>query len=346
MAAPSTAISRLDLSISYGEFNLLANQKKFIGLKVLPPLAVEQEAASFAKIEIASYLTKVEDTERAPRGTYARDDYTWTTDSYDVKEHGVEEIVDDATVERYGDIIRCEQIATVRAINRMLSRLEYDIAAAVFNSTTWTGATLTTALSTAWTTAATADPIADIDAAREKVVSGCGEDPNTLILTRKGFVSLLRTSRVESVLKYNAADVLLQLNAGIGENELSVSNGLKQLFQVENILVARGYKNTADRGQTASLSRMWDDTMAMLCVVHDDGLNGDLENPMPQIGRTIFSTKNNEPLPGADDAGLGSLIFDEYREEQRRGSVFRPRNKRQVKILQPKCGHLLTNVTA
>ena len=47
MAAPSSAINRFDLSISFGEFNLLSNQKKFIGLKVLPPVSVEQEAASF-----------------------------------------------------------------------------------------------------------------------------------------------------------------------------------------------------------------------------------------------------------------------------------------------------------
>lgn len=346
MAAPSSAITRLDLSISYGEFSLLANQQKFIGLKVLPPLAVEQEAASFAKIKLESYLSKVEDTERAPRGTYSRGDWDWTTDSYDVTEHGVEEIVDDAIVERYGDVVRCEQMATVRAINRILSRLEYDIAAAVFNTSTWTGASLTTAVSTAWTTASTADPIADIDAAHEKVNTGCGQDANTMILTKKGFRSLIRTSRVEGVLKYNAAEILLALNQGLDANVWAKSSGLCQLLQVDQILIGRGFKNTADLGQTASLSRMWDDTMAMLCVVHDDGLNGDLENPMPQIGRTIFSVKNNEPLPGADDAGLGSLIFDEYREEQRRGSVFRPRNKRQVKILQAKCGHLLTNVTA
>ena len=86
--------------------------------------------------------------------------------------------------------------------------------------------------------------------------------------------------------------------------------------------------------------------MAMLCVVHDDGLDGDLENPRPQVGRTIFTTKNDEPLPGSDDAGLGSLIMDEYREDQVRGSVIRPRNKRMVKILHPQAGHLLQGVTA
>ena len=86
MPAPSTAITRLDLSFGYGEFNLIGNLKKFIGLRVLPPLAVALEASDFLKIVLASYLTKVEDTRRAPKSTYARDDWEWTKDSYVVDE--------------------------------------------------------------------------------------------------------------------------------------------------------------------------------------------------------------------------------------------------------------------
>lgn len=347
MAAPSTAITRLDLSISYSEFSLLANMQKFIGLRVLPPLGVSQEASDFLRVKIASLLTKLEETERAPKGTYSRDDYEWDIDNYAVKEHGVEEVVDDATVERYGDVIRAELVAVIRAVNRVLQRLEHDVATAVFDGAVWTGGALTTALATPWTTAASADPLADIDAAHEKVSLGCGEDANTLVLTKKAFTALIRTTRVESLLKYDASELLIALNNGQNQSMVSeIVSGLKDLLQVERILVGRGFQNTAGRGLPASLARVWDDTKAQLCVVHDDGLEGDLENPMPQLGRTIFTTKNNEPLPGSDDAGFGSLIFDEYRDEPVRGSVFRPRNKRQVKILHKECGHLLTNVTA
>ena len=347
MSAPSTAITRLDLSLTYQEFALLANQKKFIGLRVLPPIAVEQEAADFAKIELESLLSKVEETKRAPRAAYNRDTWEWGKDSYNVEEHGVEEPVDDASVERYGDVVRVEQLATMRAINRVLMRLEYDIAAAVFNTTTWTGASLTTTVGTPWTTKASADPVANIDAAHLKVNAGCGEDANTLVLTKKAFTAMLRTDRLESLLKYDASELLIALNSGQNTNFVAdVMAGLKQLLQVQNILVGRGFKNTADKGQSATLARVWDDTMAMLCCVHDDGIDGDLENPMPQIGRTIFSTKNGEPLPGSDDAGFGSLLIDEYRDESVRGSIVRPRNKRQVKILHPEAGHLLQAVTA
>jgi hypothetical protein len=347
MASPSTAITRFDLSLTYQEFSLLANQQKFIGLQVLPPIAVSQEGAEFVRIDIASLLSKIEDTKRAPKSTYKRDDWEWTKDSYAVEEHGVEEVVDDATVEKYGDLLRTEQIATTRAVNRVLQRLEFDIAAAVFNTTTWTGAALTTTLGTAWTTVATADPIGDVDAAHEKVNVGCGEDANTLVVTKKSFRAMVRTARLEGLLKYDASELLIALSTGQNESMVGqIVSGLKDLLQVERIMVGRGFKNTADKGLPPSLSRVWDDTKAMLCVIHDDGLDGDLENPMPQIGRTIFSTKNDEPLPGSGDAGFGSLIIEEYRENPVRGGVIRPRNKRQVKILHPQAGHLLQGVTA
>lgn len=347
MATPSTAITRLDLSVSYREFSLEANRKRFIGLQVLPALGVSQEASDFPKINIAEMLKKVEDTERAPKAGYSRDDYEWTTDSYAVKEHGVEEVVDDATVERYGDVIRAEQNAVSRAINRVLQVLENDIAAAVFDTGTWTGSALTTTVGTAWTTKSTADPVANIDAAHDKVNSGCGWDANTLVMSKKAFRAMVRTDRLESLLKYDASELIMAMSRGQNQSMVSeIVSGLKDLLQVEKILIGHGFKNTADKGQTASLSRFWDETMAMLCVTNDDGIDGDLENSMPCIGRTIFSTKNDEPLPGSMDGGLGSLIIDEYRDEPVRGGVIRPRNKRQVKILHAAAGHLLQGVTA
>jgi hypothetical protein len=347
MGAPSTAITRLDLSLTYQEFSLLANIKKFIGLLVLPPLGVEQEAADFAKVVIASLLGKVEETKRAPRAGYNRDTWEWTKDSYALEEHGVEEPVDDATVERYGDVVRVEQLAVIRAIHRVLLRLEYDIAAAVFNTTTWNGAALTTAVSVPWTTKATADPVANIDAAHDKINASCGQDANTLVLTKKAFRAIIRSDRVEGLLKYDASELMLAMNSGTNQNMIAqVVSGLKELLSVDNILIGRGFTNTADKGLTPSLARVWDDTKAMLCCVNNDGFDGDLESPFPCIGRTVFSTKNDEPLPGANDGGLGSLLMDEYRDESVRGSIIRPRNKRQVKIIHPEAGHLLTAVTA
>lgn len=342
MAQPSSAITRFDLSMTYVEFSLLANRRKFIGLKVLPPIGVMQESSDFLRLEVESFLTKPEDTERAAKGTYKRKDYEWTKDSYAVAEHGVEEVSDDATIERYGDILRVERIAVMRAVNRILQRLEQDIADAVMNTTTWTGAALTTAIGTAWTTTATADPIADIDGARDKVKTSSGMTPNTVVMTDSDFINCIRTDRIEALLKYDAMQTLMSLQGQQDMQSVASNSGLAALFNVDRILIGQGFKNTADQGQSVSFSRFWPTGSVMLAHIDDDGMTGDLEAASPNIGRTIFSTKNGEPLPGSDDGGFGSLLFDEYRDEPVRGSVFRPRNKRQVKILHAQAGHLLT----
>lgn len=356
MGAPSTAISRFDLSLSYSEFSLLANQRKFIGLKVLPPVGVSQEAATFLKIPVESLLTKPEITARAPYGHYNRSHANWTTDSYAVTEHGVEELADHAIIERYGDIIRVEQLSVIRAVNRVLQALEQDIADAVFNTTTWTGTALQTDIDTAttangittsgnkWSDKSGADPIKDIDFARAKVKANCGMAPNTVVMSDTDFLNCIRTDRVEGLLKYDAMELLISMQGGRNTEIVnSASQALAGLFQVEKVLVGQSWKSGSDIGQDASFSRFWTAGRVMVCHSNDDGMAGDLEAAMPNIGRTIFSTKNGEPLPGSDDAGYGSLIFEEYYEPQSRASVFRPRNKRQVKILHVEAGHLLIN---
>ena len=352
MATPTSAITRFDLGMTYNEFSLAANRRGFIGLRVLPPIGVAQEAASFLRLNVESYLQKPKDTKRAPKAGYQRDDYTWDQDSYAVDEHGVEEVADDATIERYGDILRVEGIAVARGVDRVLSRLEDEIADAVFNTTTWTGASLTgdiDALTSPqsgnkWTNKSGSDPIADIDYARNKVETNCGLTPNTVIMQKSDFINCIRTDRIESLLKYDGMEMLMAMGSQASQVVINrAASALAGLFQVDRVLVGQGFSNSANKGQSATFSRFWTAGYIMVCHVNNDGMNGDLESPMPNIGRTIFSTKNGEPLPGADDAGYGSLLFDEYRDEPVRGSVFRPRNKRQVKILHKEAGFLLTN---
>lgn len=333
MAAPSTAITRFDLSLAYAEFSLLANQRNFIGLKVLPPVGVGMQSADFLKVLVEALLTKVEDTERNPDGTYSESDYEWTKDSYATADHGVVERMDDRRIKIYGNEIRAEMIHTQRAYNRVLQAYENAVAAAVFNTSIWTGAELTTAASVAWTTASSAVPITDIDAAIEKVISSSGTRPNALVLTDYALLKLARTAQVQDLLKYSSKDDPKALNA---------IPGIKELFMLDRVLVAKSVKNSADEGQTATFGRMWDPTMAMVCHIHE---SEDLEDPALRIGSTVMWTDENNALPGSDDSTM-NLIVEEYRDDGSRSSKLRGRCDYQVKIIHPEAGHLITGVTA
>ena len=313
----------------YSEFSLIANQRKYIGLRVLPAVGVARQSSSFLKVTVESVLGKVEDTKRAPGATYKRGEFEWTTDNYSTDDHGVEEPLDDRTLNMYGSEIRLERIRSMRAVNRVLQRFEQDVADAVFDTAVWTGAALTTALGTPWSTAATATPITDIDNAIEKVKASSGMVPNALILSDLAHRRAKRTAQVQDLLKYSGRD-----------DPKNFADALAELFDIDRIIVGRGFKNTSDLGQDATFARFWDTTMAMVCHVND---SMDLEDPDPTIGRTIMFTDENAAIPGGDDGAI-NVIVEEYREEKIRGSVLRARNDRQVKILHPEAGHLLTGV--
>lgn len=335
MSSPSTTITRFDLSIAYNEFDLLMNRMGFIGHLVMPPVGVSQQSAEFLRVKVESLLGPIENTERAPRGAYSRGSFEWDKDSYSTKDHGVEEVIDERTVKMYGDEIKSEQIHRDRAIHRMAQAYENEVASTVFNTSTWTGEKLTTTAIKGWNDRENADPIGDIDNACDRVRDGIGMDPIALIVPKQALRYMLRTERVENLLKHNGITSPEQ----IGQMTLGT---LAELLRIDSILVAEGFKNVADKGQSKSFARLWNPTMAMVARIALPG-DSDLESTSPCLGRTIMWTEENAGLPGAEDDTL-PFIVEEYSEDFRRGSVIRVRADYQVKLLHKEAGHLITGV--
>jgi hypothetical protein len=333
MSAPSTAITRFDLSFSYADIDLIANQKKFIGMKVLPPAPVAMQAAGFLRVKIESLLTPIEDLLRAPYSGYKRGNFLFDQLSYVTGDYGAEEPVDDRQLAIYASVIKLENFAVMRAVNRVLMAYENDVAAAVFNTGTF--ASYTAGAIQPWDTDyTTAEPLQDIDAAREQVLIQCGSEPNTLILSSWALLKMCRTSQIQDLLKFSGHDDPKEFVRKIP--------ALCELLQLDQILVGRGIKNTAGEGAAASPARIWDPTMAMVCHVAE---SDDVEAPEPCIGRTFMWTDENAEIPTGDEGAPG-LIVEEYREENRRGGTIRARNDRQIQIFHPQAGYLITGVTS
>lgn len=331
MAAPSTAITRLDLSMSVGEFNSAANRRGFVALKVLPAVVVAKDAAEFPKLKAEQLIGPVEDTERAAKASYKRDDFTWTTDSYACKENGVEEVVDDQTIERFGDVLRAEAVHAVRGINRLLNALEQKAATLIFDTAVWTGSDLTTAESTPWSTVGSATPVTTLDDAADKVQDNCGHRANAIIIPAKLLRKWARTDQVRDQIKLLRGD-----DAPMG----AMIQAMKDVQEFEHVFVADGVKNTANKGQTADFTRFWDPTKCM--VFHHSPNDTDIEDPVPTLGKTVLFQPQVASLPGMDDDGSGAIIVEEYREEARRGGILRYRMGYHQKLLLVQVGHLVT----
>jgi hypothetical protein len=325
MVMPTTAITRFDLSAPFSEFDLRMNRMNFIGPRVLRPRIVGVQAADIGKIPLEQLLQE-HNTRRAPGGGYRRGEFEFTKYNYATEEYGWEEPLDDRTLKIFADHLDAESIKSQRAIDFVLGEYERDVSDAVMNTTTWTGAALTTAITNEWDDHTNGVPIDDIHSAVEKVGDGSGLRANALICNSFQFWHLLNTAQVIERVKYTATPTPNELTRAVAE-----------MLELDFLLIAGGYTNTANAGAAASISRIWPNEYAMVArvAVTDD----------PQeacIGRTFIWSGDGPGAPGTGEEL--ALIVEEYREEGVRGGVIRARNDRDIVIMYPEAGHLLSNV--
>lgn len=306
------------------------DRQGFIGSQVLPIISVERASGTFGRIPVEQLLQNRE-TARAPGGAYSRGQWKFEPDTFAVVEHGAEDPVDDREAQLYRDFFDAELISAERARDAVLRNAERRIAAAVFNTTTWTGASLTTAVGTEWSTVATAVPITDVNAARQKVWDGCGLWPNALIINRRVFHNLRNCAQVK--------DAIASSGAGAATKARDITTQmLAQVFDLDYILVAGSAKNTANEGQAAAFSEIWDKEYAMVCRL---GVSRDMREPC--LGRTFMWMEGG----GVTEGGIElPAIVETYRDETVRSDIVRVRHDAHEKILYTQCGHLLSNITA
>ena len=324
MVQAKSAITRPDLVFNIGEFNAEANRKRYAGLKILKPRIVGLQSAEFTCVPPGQLLAEDQDITRATRAAYKRDEFEFDKKDYKTHDHGVEEVIDDRESGIYRDLVDAENVSTGRALNKVSQRLEIEITALVTDTNVWTGSDLTTQVSTPWLDQLNADPIADVENARQKILDGCGMYPNTLVLGRKAFFNVCQNINILNRFSGNGPDPVI-VNA----------QALQTILEVDHVVVAGGLKNTANRAQDAVFAPIWPDDLALLCktAVSDDPAE-------VCIGRTFAWAEEAGYFSDAELIG----IVEEYREENVRGSILRCRADWGPKILYSQCGHHLTGV--
>ena len=339
----STAIQRFDLSIRRDDFDLAANREGYIGLKVMPPASVAKPSSNFSRLTIKSLFAAGRSLVRGPRQAYQKDEFGWTTDSYNTVEHGLEGDVDDAEIELYGDFLPVEQIQSARVLDNLLTEHEINVAAATFDTTKYTGnQTINLTGTDVFNNTTTSKPVDVIDAAKFQHHQ-FGLEANTLIIPAIALRYMMRSSQILDRIKYSGRDdpknVTIQM--------------LQEIFEIDKVLIGKGFKNVTPPGTGAPVfKRLWDPTMMMVCRTCDasEGLTAS----KPCLGRTVMYTEQNAQIPGIGDGDASpAVIMEEYREERRRGGVIRGRWNYDLKVFSDpmadgvfyRTGVLITGVT-
>lgn len=325
MATPSTSLATLRPAIAGAmvEFDLANDRQGFIWNKVLPIYEVELKSDSFGKIPLEQLLADVE-TERAPRSSYSRSNFTFTQDTYATTEHGHEVPVDDNENRTYSQYMDQMTFAAERARDVVLRNAEKRVASLLFNPDTWTGSSLTTAITHEWDDATNADPAEDIEQAVNKVWEQTGLWPDSLIINRRVFRNLRKCSRIMDRIQSGGAGSAAKASDITPEK-------LAEVFDLAQVIVAGSAKNTANPAATRSVASVWSNEYAMVARLCS---TPNIEEP--GLGRTFHW--------GADGSQAFGMV-ETYREEKVRGEIVRVRHQVHNKVLYTQCAHLLSNVT-
>jgi hypothetical protein len=309
----SYANPRLDLGIPLMEF--MQSNDEFIGLKVAPLIGVDRKAAVYPAITRES-LIRTSDVKRAARSAYNRDSFETEDKEYSCKEYGSEQAIDDSERAFYKNDFDAAKLATMTAGRRILQAQEQRIADAVMNTTTFTGAALYTDNSgSPWATIGT-DIKSQVLTAKEAVRTNCGMEANSLIINKPTLNSLLKNTAIIEAVKYTRLATVKE-----------ITDALAAYFDLDQILVGKGVKNSAKEGQTFSKTDIWSSTYAMVALL---AKSNDLSEP------ALMRTFNWE-----QDGSAAGIVVEEYREEQTRSNVYRARHSVDEEVIDAYFGHLL-----
>lgn len=316
MPTPTAALQRPELGATFEEFDLEAHMLGFIGTRALPIFNTAKQTANFGVIPVEALL-KTGETRRASGGSYARGDWEFETQNFATEEQGQEEPVDDRDSEIYKNYFTAELIAAKRARHAIMMTHEKNVAAAVFNATTWTA----TSVTNEWDDHANATPIDDVLTAILAIRDGVGLKANTLIVDLSTWLHLKNVAQIVDRVKY----------AGFDDPKNITLAAVAQALAVDQILVAGAVKDTAQQGAAVSISQVWSNEYAMVAALP---VTDDLAEP--GLGRTFL---------WGGDGGSEDGTMESYRDESRRSTIIRARFDLIEKIIYVGAGHLLDNIT-
>lgn len=324
MATPTSAPPTLRPDLAeFMEFDLENERKGYVALQVLPPVEVSLQADNPGKVPLETLLQEA-DTKRNDRGMYNRVNTKFETFAYATQENGIEVPIDEREKNRYQHLIQIDQISNAKGWGIVSRNHEIRVANLVFNTTTFTGSSLTTGITHEWDDPVNAVPITDVEAAVKKIYDNSGLDANALVINKQVFRNLRNCEQV--------VERIQSAGAGSATKARDITiEMLKEVFDLDHIIVAGASKNTANEGQAATPARIWSGEYAMVCRIAE---SGDMREPC--LGRTFHWSEDGSVIGGT---------IEEYEEMQSRARIIRVRHDTDEVIMYPQAGHLLSNIT-
>jgi hypothetical protein len=282
---------------------------EFIADRLVPKIPVMHESDVYYVFD--QNIMSLPETLRAD-GSEAREaSYDLSTSSYKLAEHALKDIVTDRMRQNADKAIKPDIDATEVLTKRILIRKEVECANIAFDKSNFSN-NASLAAAAAWSSnTTTTNPITSIDSATSKIIASSGYTPNKLVIDDPTFRACKNHVSVIDRVKYTTADSITE-------------NMLAKLFNVQEILVGRALRDTAQEGLTNSMNFVWSSCAFLAYMESSPGL------------------RKASAMYQFLGMGAGSpFTVTKWREESRKGDMVEVSSLFQYKAIATQCAYLI-----
>lgn len=288
-----------------------------IGPRLLSDVPVEKKTDKYFIFDSDREGIAQIDDRREPGAEAVEVDLSVSTDSYDTGGHSLKSVVPQEEYENADSPLRPLADKTEFLAGRLLINQEISLKAAL--DAALTGG-LTSDPTNEWNDYTSGDPVADMNTAIDSVEDNTGFRPNIIAMDSKVWRAVKHHPDIVDRVKYMGTDN--------SPGDVTVE-GFAALFDLEEIIVSWQSQNTALKGQSASLSRIWGDDVYVAYRPPRPGLK------IPAFGyRYVW-----RPFTG----GLNGWMVRRWTSEERMADVVQADKYYDQKITLAAAGYRLQN---
>lgn len=233
----------------------------FIGSQIAPIIEVDNKSDTYYIGDTAHM--QLHDLSRRPGSVFAQLEWAVSEDAYVCKSYGAEVTAPFEEAKNADAAIAVEQENVTLAVDALMIASEYRTMLVATNTSTFpnTVAKGGNGSATKWnafsSSVSTGDPYFDVEAAKDTVVAGCGELPNTMWMNYNTWRAMFNNTFVKARV----------LNTEPGS--MITPAILANLYDVEQVLIARGKFDGSQpgSGNTPAFQYIWPDGVVGLAYI-------------------------------------------------------------------------------
>lgn len=244
-----SVLGKLYIDPVLSNFAVSYKPQGFIAQDVMPIIPVQKQSGIYAVLEQADQF-RSPDTSRSPGSEAKIVRFRVGSDNYNCRNWALKSqiAIEDLANADPVFLSMLEQGRTGTVMNQLLLDWEIRAATKMFTANAANVGSYATVAS-AWNVAAGGgSPFNDINTAIDNIHNATGYYPNTLVFGIQAWKSFRRHNEI-----INKA----QRTTVAGGAPMASIDQVRELFEIENVLVGRAYKNTAQELKTQTLLPVW-----------------------------------------------------------------------------------------